>query len=186
MRIKLVTCMIAAVLLLAACGSDNNKSSTSGSGSSGKTATTQAKSGAAASGAALIKTSDSDLGQILTTDKGMTVYAFMNDKGGMPTCNDACAAAWPPVTTGSASLPAGLDSAVFKVVSRPDGSHQIAAGDWPLYTFANDKAAGDTNGQGVGNVWFTVKSDGSPNKGAAASTPTTAGSSSGGGGNYNY
>jgi predicted lipoprotein with Yx(FWY)xxD motif len=27
---------------------------------------------------------------------------------------------------------------------------------WPLYTFANDKAPGQVNGQGVGGVWFVA------------------------------
>jgi predicted lipoprotein with Yx(FWY)xxD motif len=167
--------MIAAVLLLgAACGSDSNKSSTDSGSKS--TDTTAAASGGNASAAALIKTADSTLGKILTNDQGMTVYAFMNDKGGMSSCTDACAKAWPPVTTDSATLPEGLDAAVFKVIARPDGTHQIVAGEWPLYTFANDKAAGDTNGQGIGSSWFVVKPDGTVNKGeaAAATTATTA------------
>jgi predicted lipoprotein with Yx(FWY)xxD motif len=184
-RTKLATCMIAAVLLLgAACGSDNNKSSTSGNGSSN---TTEAASGSSGSSAALVKTSDSSLGKILTNDKGMTLYAFMGDKNGMPSCNDACAAVWPALTTSGSSLPAGLDAKEFKVVKRSDGKTQIVAGEWPLYTFTVDKAAGDTNGQGVtgfGNMWFTVKSDGTVNKNPASSTATTAGNSSGG--NYNY
>jgi predicted lipoprotein with Yx(FWY)xxD motif len=37
---------------------------------------------------------------------------------------------------------------------------QVKVGDWPLYRFANDAAAGDTNGQGVGGVWFVVGPDG--------------------------
>ncbi|HKE76539.1 MAG TPA: hypothetical protein VKB57_23180 [Acidimicrobiales bacterium] len=186
MRTKLATCMIAAVLLLgAACGSDDNKSSTdSGNGSSN---TTEAASGSG-SVAALVKTANSKLGEILTNDKGMTLYAFMGDKNGMPSCNDACAAVWPALTTSGSSLPAGLDANVFKVVKRADGKSQIVAGEWPLYTFTVDKAAGDTNGQGVsgfGSTWFTVKADGTLNKDAGSSTATTAGSSSGGG-NYNY
>jgi predicted lipoprotein with Yx(FWY)xxD motif len=183
-RTKLVTCMIAAVLLLgAACGSDNNKSSTSGSDNK-SSATTEAASGSnSGSTMTVVKTSDSKLGQILTNDKGMTLYAFMNDKNGMPSCVDTCAKAWPPLTTDSASLPAGLDGKVFKVVAGANGTHQIAAGDWPLYTFANDKAAGDTNGQGIGSVWFVVKPDGTVNKGTAAAAATTA-ASSGGGSNY--
>jgi predicted lipoprotein with Yx(FWY)xxD motif len=30
----------------------------------------------------------------------------------------------------------------------------------PLYTFADDAAAGDTNGQGVGDKWFVVDAEG--------------------------
>ena len=33
-------------------------------------------------------------------------------------------------------------------------------GDWPLYYFAADAAAGDTTGQGVGEKWFVVGADG--------------------------
>lgn len=172
MRTKFVIGMIAAVLLLAACGGDDD-TSTSGNGSNDNT-TVAESGGDTGAAAALVKTSDSDLGKILTTDQGMTVYAFMNDKNGMPTCSGACADAWPPVTTDSAQLPEGLDSSVFSVVTASDGTYQLAAAKHPLYTFANDKAAGDTNGQGVGDVWFVVKPDGSPNQADAAATPTTA------------
>jgi predicted lipoprotein with Yx(FWY)xxD motif len=36
---------------------------------------------------------------------------------------------------------------------------------WPLYFFANDAAPGDTNGQGVGDNWFVVGTDGEPIQG---------------------
>ena len=31
---------------------------------------------------------------------------------------------------------------------------------WPLYFFSGDSAPGDTNGQGVGDVWYVVGPDG--------------------------
>jgi predicted lipoprotein with Yx(FWY)xxD motif len=182
-RIKLVTCTIAAVLLLAACGSSSNKSSTA---SNSKSTTTAAASSSGSASAAMVKTSDSGLGKILTTSNGMTIYGFTKDTGGMSSCVDGCAAAWPPVKVDSMTLPSGLDSSTFKVIKRPDGSFQLEAGDWPLYTYAADSAAGQTNGQGVGGTWFVVKPDGSLNKGMASSSggaTTTSGSSSGGG-NY--
>jgi predicted lipoprotein with Yx(FWY)xxD motif len=30
----------------------------------------------------------------------------------------------------------------------------------PLYTFGGDKAAGDTNGQGLNDKWYVLKADG--------------------------
>jgi predicted lipoprotein with Yx(FWY)xxD motif len=45
---------------------------------------------------------------------------------------------------------------VFTVVTRADGTHQLQAGKWPLYTFAGDAAPGDVNGQGSAGVWFAV------------------------------
>ena len=41
---------------------------------------------------ATVVVADSDLGQILTAADGMTVYLFMPDAQGAPTCTDACAA----------------------------------------------------------------------------------------------
>ena len=31
---------------------------------------------------------------------------------------------------------------------------------WPLYFFSGDAAPGDTNGQGIGDVWYVVAPDG--------------------------
>ena len=67
---------------------------------------------------------------------GMTLYGFTKDEDGTPTCEGACADAWPPVIVESDELPAGLNPDVFSVVERPDGTHQLKAGKWPLYRFA--------------------------------------------------
>ncbi len=195
MRIKLATFGVALVLLLAACGSDSNdNSSTSGDNSS---QTTEA-SNSSGSSAAIVKTGDTDLGQVLVNKDGMTVYGFTADMNGTSSCVDACAQNWPPVAVDSASLPSGMDDAIFTVITRPDGTFQLAAKNQPLYTFAMDEAAGDTNGQGVINAWWVVKPDGSldktmPGAAGAGSTATTSGSSSGGsattarsGGGYGY
>ena len=99
---------------------------------------------------------ESPLGSILVDADGFTLYGFANDVDGHPTCNDACADAWPPALVDGAELPAGLDPAVFSVVTRDDGSNQLKAGAWPLYRFAGDAAPGETNGQGSGGVWFAV------------------------------
>jgi predicted lipoprotein with Yx(FWY)xxD motif len=193
-RIKLATFGVALVLLLAACGSDSNdNSSTSGDNSS---QTTEA-SNSSGSSAAIVKTGDTDLGQVLVTKDGMTVYGFTADMNGTSSCVDACAQNWPPVAVDSASLPSGMDDAIFTVITRPDGTYQLAAKNQPLYTFAMDEAAGDTNGQGVINAWWVVKPDGSldktmPGAAGAGSTATTSASSGGSattarsGGGYGY
>lgn len=115
-----------------------------------------------------------DLGPILVDADGLTLYGFTDDVDGTPTCNGACADAWPPYVVDDGNVPAGLDESVFSVVSRDDGTNQLKAGAWPLYFFAGDAAAGDTNGQGSGDVWFVVTPGGGLVMDAAAATEAVA------------
>ena len=114
---------------------------------------------AAASGT--IALADSALGKIIVDAEGRTLYGFKADTVGISTCYDKCATNWPPLlATGDATVGAGLDAAKLTTVDRTDGTKQVKYGDWPLYYFAADAAAGDTNGQKVGDVWFVVGADG--------------------------
>jgi len=169
----------ALVIAAAACGGDDDSSQTSANGGQSAQTTTTTE---AASANAVVKTADSDLGEILTTKDGMTLYGFKNDMNGESSCVDGCAALWPPVMVDSNQLPAGLDADVFAVITRPDGTFQLKAGDWPLYTFMGDSSAGQTNGQGTMDIWFVVKPDGSLNEGAATADSTSDSSS----GDYSY
>ena len=55
-----------------------------------------------------------------------------------------------------------VDGSLFGTAARPDdGSEQATYNDWPLYHYAGDAEPGDTNGQGVNDVWFVVGADGS-------------------------
>lgn len=169
MRTKLVTCMIAAAVVLGACGDDSDSDATADGG--GQETTTSA--GGELPSDALVQTGETTLGEVLTDAEGFTLYGFTNDTDGVPTCDDGCAETWPAATVESAELPAGLDPGVFSVVDRSDGTFQLAAGTWPLYRFAGDEAAGDTNGQGSGGVWFVVTPDGQLQQGDAAPPPET-------------
>jgi predicted lipoprotein with Yx(FWY)xxD motif len=177
MRTRRVVVGIAASLaLVSACGSSSKSSSDTGAATTAAPAATEAPAtteapettaaggSSAASGTAVV-VATSPLGQILTDAKGYTLYAFMKDTAGTPTCTGDCATNWPAATTTSDELPAGLDAKVFSVVEAPGDIYQLKAGQWPLYTFAGDTAAGQTNGQGVGGSWFVVAPDGSPIKG---------------------
>jgi len=91
---------------------------------------------------------------------GFTLYLFTNDtqNSGKSSCYGACATFWPALY-GNASnlvLPAGVSASAFGTIKRTDGTSQITYQGWPLYTYAGDKAAGDTNGQGKFGTWFVV------------------------------
>jgi predicted lipoprotein with Yx(FWY)xxD motif len=59
------------------------------------------------------------------------------------------------VATGGTApaAPAGA-TGTFATFARPDGTMQVSYNGKPLYYFAKDTKAGDTNGQGVGGKWF--------------------------------
>jgi predicted lipoprotein with Yx(FWY)xxD motif len=160
MRINhLVVAAALGAIALAACGSGGSYSSAS---AKPKPATPVAT---AMSGAPAVKSGMSSLGAVLVDAKGLTLYGLTDDRSGTSTCVGVCANVWPPLSVAGASLPAGLDAALFSVVRRPDGAHQLKAGKWPLYTFSGDAKPGDVNGEGTGGVWFAVGLNGNLVKG---------------------
>ncbi len=108
-------------------------------------------------GASLGLGEDAELGQFLTDANGMTLYIFTNDTAdsGASVCNDDCAANWPPFFVEGATLPEGTPGELT-VITRDDGSSQLAYNGWPLYLWVNDTAPGDVTGQAVGDVWFVA------------------------------
>lgn len=130
--------------------------STTASGSPTAGATSAATSAGGATGVLKIST-DATLGQFFTDDKGMTLYIFKNDVAGNgKSAAEALTAVWPPYTASAApAKPAGA-TGDFAIITRVDGKKQVTYKGLPLYYFVNDKAAGDTKGQGVGGVWFVA------------------------------
>jgi predicted lipoprotein with Yx(FWY)xxD motif len=118
--------------------------------------------------AVIVAVGSTDAGDVLVDGAGLSLYGFTEDVDRVPTCNDGCASAWPPVLLPTNELPADLDSAIFSVSERADGTFQLNAGKWPLYLFAGDEAPGDINGQGSGDVWFLAAPDGALINGEAS------------------
>lgn len=111
---------------------------------------------------ATVVAADSDLGQILTDADGMTIYFFANDTAGVSNCAGECLANWPIVTVdGEPSAGDGV-TAVLGTITAADGSSQLTVNEFPAYYFVGDAAAGDTNGQGVSDVWWVFGTDGEP------------------------
>jgi predicted lipoprotein with Yx(FWY)xxD motif len=150
------------VLLLAACTTSTGESSAPATTESTPSAAAESMAPSeAASGDATVAVAESDLGQILTDADGNTIYFFANDEEGTSNCEDDCLANWPPVEVDS---PTGGDgvSAELGTSERSDGTSQLTVNGYPAYYFAGDQEAGDTNGQGVGGIWWVFGSDGEP------------------------
>ncbi|MET9356132.1 SCO0930 family lipoprotein, partial [Streptomyces sp. NPDC006617] len=108
---------------------------------------------------------DPKLGEIVVDKNGMTVYRFMKDEAWpkpVSACTGACLEKWPVVAPVEANDTKGVERKGLMSFTRPDGAAQQTIDCWPIYTFAGDKKAGDTNGQGVGGTWYAVKPDGKP------------------------
>ncbi len=172
-------CAVAATALAAGCGSSSNTtSSATTSASAPATTATQAasKSAYGAAGTAstpnagsatgvTIAVKHSKLGTILAAGpKHLTVYLFEADKGGQSACSGACAAAWPPVTTGGRPQASGsASSSHLGTITRSDGTTQVTYNGHPLYFFVKDKDDGDAYGQGekaFGADWYVLAPSG--------------------------
>ena len=112
--------------------------------------------------AALVETSvHATLGTILTDRSGRTQYLYTPDDKGVSNCSDACAMAWPPLlTVGEPTAGEGATADQLGSIDREDCGTQATYNGWPLYYFAFDNTAGDTNGQASNDVWFTVSPSG--------------------------
>ena len=93
------------------------------------------------------------LGSYLTDAKGMALYTFKKDTAGKSACAGDCVTKWPPFYREQVGVTGDLQAADFATITREDGQKQTTYKGMPLYYFAGDKAASDTKGQGVKDVW---------------------------------
>jgi predicted lipoprotein with Yx(FWY)xxD motif len=129
--------------------------------------------GAGSQATATLSLRQTNLGQILVSSKGRTLYLFMKDVGGKSACSGSCATYWPPLTkTGKLTVGPGVKRALVGTTKRADGRLQVTYNKHPLYTFALDRSAGQTKGQGTFNFgakWYAVSAKGR----AVLKAPTT-------------
>lgn len=92
-------------------------------------------------------------GAYLAASNGMTLYQSTKDTTNVSNCTGSCAIEWPPYTVSAAdaaSLTAdpGITGKIG-TITRADGSLQVTYRGLPLYFYAGDTKAGDTNGEAV-------------------------------------
>jgi predicted lipoprotein with Yx(FWY)xxD motif len=102
------------------------------------------------------------VGKYLVDDEGKTLYWFMKDSMGMSACNGPCVEHWPLFYDETVAPAEELSAADFTTITREDGAMQTTFRGYPLYYFAGDAAAGDTNGQGKNEVWYVIDPDNFP------------------------
>jgi predicted lipoprotein with Yx(FWY)xxD motif len=146
-RTSAIPSVALAALFLSACGSSSSPSA--------------ASSPSPAVSPAVVVASVSVAGtseQVLTTPAGLTLYYLTSDVAATPKCSGACLTHWPPLlATGTPALPSGV-SGTLTIVQNANGA-QVAYNGHLLYGFANDKAQGDSKGEGInafGGTWHAA------------------------------
>ena len=149
----------ASALLLAACQNAGGGSTAPSSG-----------------GAAVdLAVSHTGAGDALSGAGGKTLYILTNDVGGTSSCTTGgCATTWPALKGDGSQVQAGAGvSGTFGTTTWADGTKQVTHNGQPLYYFSGDNAAGDSNGQGSGGVWFIAPvGDASASQAAGSSKPS--------------
>jgi predicted lipoprotein with Yx(FWY)xxD motif len=104
------------------------------------------------------------LGTILVDARGRTLYLFEKDRNRVSTCNSACAKFWPRLTSHRTPRAGkGVHQSLLGLTRTPSGVRQVTYAGHPLYTFAGDKRAGQTSGEGLDNFgaeWYAVAATG--------------------------
>jgi predicted lipoprotein with Yx(FWY)xxD motif len=117
---------------------------------------TSTTAGSSSSASGTVRVSDHpQLGRILVGPNGHTLYLFTRDTGTTSACTDACAGAWPALTSsGAPTAGTGVEAGKLSTASGQVAGHVVYNGHL-LYYFAQDAAPGQTNGTSVAN-WFAV------------------------------
>jgi predicted lipoprotein with Yx(FWY)xxD motif len=131
------------------------------------------------------------LGELVVVNtKGRTLYWLSTERKGHLTCTTKCLGFWPPLYVAAGTTPTGVTG--LGTIKRSDNKRtQVTFHGYPIYTFSDDTAAGQTNGNGVkdgAGVWhagstgkFTPSTTPTP---ATTTTPPTTTMGDGGGGGY--
>jgi predicted lipoprotein with Yx(FWY)xxD motif len=164
----IATLAMVAALAVAGCGSSDSGSG--GAYGRGPEITTGTQGGSGGSKPVATESTvvsaakNPQLGTILVTAKGLTLYDFHKDKGGKSACYGACAGTWPPLTTSAAPHATnGATASRLGTVKRSDGTMQVTYAGHPLYTYVADTKPGDTKGNdfsSFGAEWYALQPNG--------------------------
>jgi predicted lipoprotein with Yx(FWY)xxD motif len=200
--VKVLIPTLAVSALLAACGSSSSSSTSSAASSAPAPQVSTPSQASTVTHAASTATvtvksaANTKLGAtVLVSARGMTLYSLSGEQNGKFICTSAaCVQVWHPLAVsagGTATGPVGH----LSTVKRPDGARQVTYKGLPLYTFAQDHAPGDANGEGIKDVgtWNAVATSTSTSTATPAPAPAPMPSPApapppapSGGGSYGY
>jgi predicted lipoprotein with Yx(FWY)xxD motif len=122
----------------------------------------------------VVKAGKTKAGPTAVDGEGFTLYLSVLDSNNPPksVClSRKCVADWRPLFVPDGVKPVagkGIEPSLLGVVRRKDGTRQATLNGWPLYTFEQDQAPGDIDGQGLKGTWYVISPGG---KKATGSNP---------------
>jgi len=119
--------------------------------------------------------SSAKYGTVLVSASGRTLYRYTVDSKGVNRCTSVaiCNKYWPPMLVKASVKPVagpGLKASLLGTIkAKAAGMRQVTYAGFPLYTFAGDSKAGQTNGEGFEKQWYVVNTSGALVKSAVGS-----------------
>jgi predicted lipoprotein with Yx(FWY)xxD motif len=166
-RVFLGMSMLLVALTVVACGNSTYTSTGSGGGTTPTSSVTFIKTASV--------TVNGQSVTILTNVQGMTLYYFKLDTASKAACSGSCAGTWPPLLFTNSGSPSSATTlpGTLSVVTDTNGK-QVEYNGHPLYNYSGDTAPGQTNGEGIGGMWFVATTTLSVQS-APQVTPTSSG-----------
>jgi len=93
--------------------------------------------------------------QALVDAAGCALYLNNQDNATSSACDATCLQTW-TVVVGPGQTGTGADQAKLGTFTRDDGKVQVTYNSHQLYYFRGDTAPGQTNGQGLNQLWYLV------------------------------
>jgi predicted lipoprotein with Yx(FWY)xxD motif len=116
--------------------------------------------------AAKVSLRHTNIGSILVSSSGRTLYEFTKDHSGKSSCASisGCSEVWPSLnTSGRPTAGAGVKASLLSFINLPGGGKQVTYAGHPLYTYSGDSGPGETSYVGAkqfGGSWYAINSSG--------------------------
>jgi predicted lipoprotein with Yx(FWY)xxD motif len=117
-------------------------------------------------GTATLELGETNLGKVLVTSSGFTVFDFTKDKKNKDNCVAimGCAGVWPPLeVSGMPTAGPGINPKKLGTIALPGGGKQVTYYGHPLYGYSGDSKPGETSYNGVSEfqgIWYVVNAKG--------------------------
>lgn len=121
---------------------------------------------ATASRAAKVGLRKTNLGTILVSSSGRTLYEFTRDRPRTDTCVKIkeCSESWPGLKTGGKPIAGpGVRASLLSTIRLPGGAMQVTYAGHALYLYTGDRGPGETSYVGeraFGGRWYAIDASG--------------------------